>query len=91
MYGLIKTVIRLATFVAMYTIALSYLLDWMPQIAEFFTVNGVPPVIITVLMCTISTLNWLFTPALIKIALTIWLILPSVKLSLYFSHKVATM
>lgn len=90
MFGLIKSGIRLVALVGMYSIAITYLLEWGPAFAEFFVVSGLPPVIITVITCTISTLNWFFTPVIVKIALVIWLALPSVKITLYFAHKVAT-
>lgn len=91
MFGLIKSTIRIGILISMYAIAIPYVLEWIPQIVEFFTVTGVPPIVMTVVMCTISTLNWIFTPAIVKIGITIWLLIPPIKLTIYFMHKVSQM
>lgn len=90
MIGLIKSGIRLTFLIASYAIVISWLTPWGNTIAQEFVLNGVPPEIITVIGCTVSTLNWIFGNTIIDIALTIWLLIPPVKLTLYFGHKVAT-
>lgn len=90
MVSLIKSAVRLSSLIAMYIIAIGYISDWIPEILKFLSINGVPASILTIILCAISTLNWIFTPEIINIALIIWLLLPPVKLTLYFMHKVAT-
>lgn len=90
MFGLIKSIVKLGILVSSYTIIIPYLLEWGPAFAEFFIINGLPPVVLSVITCTVATLNWIFSPTIVNIAIVIWLLIPPIKLTIYFMHKVAT-
>lgn len=91
MIGLIKSGIRLAYLLASYAIAITWIMDWGNVVAQQFVVAGTPPEIITVIGCAVSTLNWIFGNTIIDIALTIWLLIPPLRLTMYLGHKAATL
>lgn len=88
MFGLIKTAARLSVFLSMYTIIFAHIAGLIPNIVSSFTIQGMPVAVSMALLCAIRTLNWLFGSTLVNVALWVWLVLPPVKLGMYFTNKI---
>lgn len=90
MVELITKSAKLAIYFALYVSIGAGLLGWVPDVLSILEGVSIPNIIPLTLSCTISTLNWLFSPALVKFALTIWFTFPLVKLGYYLSFKFAS-
>lgn len=90
MFALISSAVKIAFLISSYATILIYLSQmtgyFLATLTDLFA-NGVPELVGYTLFTTISTLNWIFTPALIELAMTIWLVLPAIRLTIYIYHK----
>lgn len=90
MFGLVSSAIKLTWLIGSYSTILIYLAKmtgYSLSILSTIFDNGVPELVGYVLATTISTLNWIFTPKGVELAMMVWLTLPAVKFTLYLTKK----
>lgn len=90
MFSLLSSAVKLAWLITSYSTILIHL----ARMSGFITGvlfklfdTGIPYEVSMVLWSTVSTLNWIFHPRIVELAMFIWLALPAVRLTLYITRK----
>lgn len=87
---LISATVKIAWLITSYSTIMIHLAGLSGDVLRIFTDlfgTGVPQIVGFVMGCTISTLNWLFTPEGVNLAMTVWLTFPAIKFTLYLTKK----
>lgn len=85
---IIKTAIKVAWFNTSYVLIIGNMLGILPTFLSALPAVDTSLVITSIIGGVIGTLNWLFTPGIVKMAMYLWLAVPFIKLGMYISYKV---
>lgn len=90
MIGIIKSAAHVTWLAASYIAIMIYLTNGLYDVFDMLggTFGTIPQLIVNVMGCVISTLNWIFSPVAVKFAMAVWWLWPEIKLGIYVSHKV---
>lgn len=88
MIGLIKSGIRLTFLATLYTSIFVYLTDAVDIIHDLVSFNLLPRELLLSIACAGATVNWILTPELFDLMLTMVIGWPVFKAFSYITHKV---
>lgn len=83
-------IIRLASLVLSYNLIFATLGSYLPEIVVSLTHIPYWDTIVKFLVAAVSTIRWIIGPPLFNFAMIAWLLLPGIKLIIYFNHKAAS-
>lgn len=88
MIGLIKTTIRVTFLASLYVSIFMYLTDAIEIITDLVDFNLLPRELLLSIACAGSTVQWILTPQLFDLMLTMVIGWPVFKAFSYITHKV---
>lgn len=90
MIGIIKSSLHITWLSLSYIAIMIYLTNGLYDVFNMLggSFGTLYSLVIQVIGCTISTLNWIFSPVAVKFAMAVWWLWPEIKLGIYVSHKI---